>query len=501
MATLYVRKSGSDSNNYTQAQTPATAWLTINKALTSAVSGDTVYIGAGVYRETVTASLTSPTAETKLIGDVDGSHAGDIGEVRWTAYTTDDKTAPAFASTLDLAGRDFLTFENIVMVGGYDMLSGGSCVNASSTVISTNIKFNDCTFIPGSVPTHPMITLTGATNGGSPDNGIPALWTFDRCRFMRLNNKCINVVVPTSDNAYAFGLTVQNCLFIGGGEGDSTSGNSCINFTNSGFLSQLGGDFKVLNCTAIGGGTFVRSSGISTSNPCRILNCALIGCGNVANSSGEIVEDWNIIIANTTGSNVSTGSNTIADGSYANLFHIGQEMAQGKYGRPVMTPTVDSPFLARGGSSVPGVDILNAPRPAGPGVTWSVASSAVGCLEFGNSGTKETTTTRSAPAALRLKGPGYHDFDFPVDAASTTIAVYGRYDGSYGAATKPQMKVLNGTECGVANASVTLGGSQDTWTQMSLNFTPTAKGIVTIRLQSNTTSTSGNAYFDDFSVT
>lgn len=502
MATLYVRKSGSDSNNYTQAQTPATAWLTINKALTSALSGDTVYIGAGVYRETVTASLTSPTAETKLIGDVDGSHAGDIGEVRWTAYTTNDKTSPANSATLDLNGRDFLTFENIVIVGGYPMIGGvGSCIDASTTVLSTNIKFNDCTFIPGAIATHPMVAITGATNGGSPSTGLPALWTFDRCRFMRLTNRCIDVIVPTADNAYPFGLTVQNCLFIGGGEADSTNSYACIRLASSGFLSQLGGDFKVLNCTAIGGGAFVRTSGISTTNPCRILNCALIGCGNVAGNVGEIVEDWNVIIASAAGTNITTGVNSIVDGSYSNLFHIGQEMAQGKYGRPVMTPTVDSPFLARGGSSVPGVDILNATRPAGPGVTWSVASSAVGCLEFGNSGTKETTTTRSAPASLRLKGPGYHDFDFPVDATSTTIAVYGRYDSGYGAATKPQMKVLNGTECGVSDASVTLGGSVDTWTQMSLNFTPTSKGIVTIRLQSNTTSTSGNAYFDDFSVT
>lgn len=500
MPTLYVRKTGSDSNSYAQAQSTSTAWLTINKALTSAVSGDTVYIGAGVYRETVTASLTSPTAETKFIGDVDGSHAGDIGEVRWTGYTTDDKSAPSSFSTLNLNGRDFLTFENIVFVGGAPFGGGGDIIDGSSTVISTNIKFNDCTFIPGSSATNPMITITGTTNGGSPNNGIPALWTFDRCRFMRLNNKCIDVVVPTSDTAYAFGLTVQNCLFIGGGETDSSSGNACIRFTSSGGLAQLGGDFKVLNCTAIGGGTFVRSSNISTSNPCRILNCALIGCGNVANTTGEIVENWNIIVANTTGTNVSTGANTIADGSYSNLFHIGQELAQGKYGRPVMTPTIDSPFLARGGSSVPGVDIQNAPRPAGPGVTWSTASSAVGCLEFGNSGQKETSTTRSASAALRIKGPGYHDFDFPVDATSTTIAVYGRFDSSY-SGTSPQMKVLNGTECGVANASVTLGGSANTWTQMSLNFTPTAKGIVTIRLQSNTTNTTGIAFFDDFSVT
>lgn len=499
MPTLYVRKTGNDSNSYAQAQNPLTAWQTINKALTSAVSGDTIYIGAGVYRETVTASLTSPTAETKFIGNSDGSQAIDIGEIRWTAYTTNDKTSPGAAATLNLAGRDFLTFENIVFVGGAPA-SGGSIINGSSTVISTNIKFNDCTFIPGSNATDTMITITGTTNGGSPNNGISAIWTFDRCRFMRLNNKCIDVVVPTSDTAYPFGLTVQNCLFIGGGETDTSSGNACIRLTSSGLLSQLGGDFKILNCTAVGGGTFVRASGISTSNPCRILNCALIGCGNVANTTGEINENWNIIVADTPGTNVTTGSDTHIDGSHSQLFHIGQELVQGKYGRPVMTPTVDSPFLGHGGSSVPGVDIQNAPRPAGVGITWSKASSAVGCLEFGNSGEKEIITTRSASVALRIKGPGYHDFDFPVDATLTTISVYGRYSSGY-SGTLPQMKLIKGLECGVSNDSVTLTGLANTWTQMSLSFTPTAKGIVTIRLQCNTTNTTGTAYFDDFSVT
>jgi hypothetical protein len=225
MATLYVRKSGSDSNSYAQAQNPATAWLTVNKALTSAVSGDTVYIGAGVYREEMIVAMTSATVETKFIGDVDGSHAGDIGEVRITGYTTDDKSSPGFNATLDLAGRDFLTFQNIVFVGSSGSMYNASIVDAGMTVISTNIKFTDCTFIPGTDATKTMIYIAGTTNGGSPNNGVSAIWTFDRCRFLRLNNKCIDVSVPTADNTYSFGLTVQNCLFLGGGETDTSSGN------------------------------------------------------------------------------------------------------------------------------------------------------------------------------------------------------------------------------------------------------------------------------------
>jgi hypothetical protein len=42
-------------------------------------------------------------------------------------------------------------------------------------------------------------------------------------------------------------------------------------------------------------------------------------------------------------------------------------------------------------------------------------------------------------------------------------------------ATLPQMKLLNCKEIGVANTTVTLGAGVNTWNQMSLNFTPTAK--------------------------
>ena len=112
MATYYVRKTGSDSNAGTSA---GAAWLTIGKALGASgiSSGDTVYIGAGTYREIVTVNMTSATAETKIIGDVDGSQTGDAGEVIWTAHVTDDVTVPSSAYPLVANGRDFITIQKL----------------------------------------------------------------------------------------------------------------------------------------------------------------------------------------------------------------------------------------------------------------------------------------------------------------------------------------------------------------------------------------------------
>src|SRR5689334_5956047 len=112
MTTYYVRTSGNDAAGGT---TPATAWQTISKALgaTGISSGDTVYIGSGVYREKVTVGGTY-TSETFVIGDVFGAHTGDApGEIRITNYLTDDRTAPTDQGLLNLNERNHLTFQKI----------------------------------------------------------------------------------------------------------------------------------------------------------------------------------------------------------------------------------------------------------------------------------------------------------------------------------------------------------------------------------------------------
>jgi hypothetical protein len=61
------------------------------------------------------------------------------------------------------------------------------------------------------------------------------------------------------------------------------------------------------------------------------------------------------------------------------------------------------------------------------------------------------------------------------------------------------MKVLNGEEIGVSEATATMTAAVDTWEQLSLNFTPTAKGVVTVRFISRSAAGNGKAFFDDFS--
>jgi len=162
MTTYYIRKTGSDSNAGTSA---GAAWATIGKALGAAgiASGDTVYIGAGIYRELVTCNLTSPVAETKVVGDVDGSKTGDAGYIYWTAYTTNDKTGQAVSNCLQPNARDYLTFQNIIFVQNASASAGGSAVSAT-TPPSTNITFRNCVFLCGSRNGSSMVALTCAAN-------------------------------------------------------------------------------------------------------------------------------------------------------------------------------------------------------------------------------------------------------------------------------------------------------------------------------------------------
>ena len=80
MATdYYVRKSGSNGATGTS---PAQAFRTIDKAADVAGAGDTVYVGAGTYTETVTPS-NDGTAGSPItfIADTTGAETGDAGEV------------------------------------------------------------------------------------------------------------------------------------------------------------------------------------------------------------------------------------------------------------------------------------------------------------------------------------------------------------------------------------------------------------------------------------
>ncbi len=145
-------------------------------------------------------------------------------------------------------------------------------------------------------------------------------------------------------------------------------------------------------------------------------------------------------------------------------------------------------------SSEQSVDFTNNPRPAGGSPTI-----AAGALERGNTAVPNSSVTDSGNPSYQIAGPGYHDFPIVVDAVLTTISVDAQYDASY-TGTLPQFQVLANGQCGVTLQTVTMTAvGSGVWATLTLTFTPTRAGQVSVRIKSSSTAAAGNAYFSSFS--
>lgn len=494
MATYYVRKTGSDSNNGTSA---ATAWLTVGKALatgTTVASGDTVYIGAGTYRETVVcATPTTPAAQISIIGDVDGAQTGDPGDVVITAYTTNDTTAPATAAVLDLNGKSNLLFQNLVLVGAYASAPG---IDANVSH-SQNITLRGCTIIYANADNsaYGAIRYTGIAS-------TAANWLIDQCIIFGGAQTGTNINIAAATNSTAdndINFVVQNTVFYPNGL------TNHIAFTGTGALSFKPGGVIVNHCTFLGGWRAVNvGAGVSTTIPCRIYHSLALGQYSGALSasvSGSLVEDYNRILCAVPRNAVTAGAGSIADYTHAVLVEMGQALITGRMGRPFLMPMAGSPLLGRAtNASYPlATDYSGRPRPAGGQST----SRAWGYLERHDTAARETTTVDAGGVGLVITGPGDHDLLIPVDATSTTITIRARYDtaGDNTTANRPQAQLLANGEIGVTAQTVTMAGANNIWETLTFSaFTPTGRGVMTLRLLNRSQAGTGKAFFDTVTV-
>lgn len=493
MATFFVRKTGSDANSGASA---VLAKLTVGGAITAAASNDTIYIGAGVYRERITSTKTGIT----LQGDVDGVQTGDAGEVLITGWISGDTTRPATdASTLSL-GRDWKLKKLSIKAGTLSPVGGKFAVEmnqSGSTVGSALIQ--DCN-IWGDQDNAPLKVTTSFT--------FSLLNVLVERTFMGFASDCVVVQVGSSASGADkdVNLIFQNCIMFCYGSGNAGGGVCSITGLTNTFKS---GGVKMYNCTVLPGHSPVMNTfGTSTSIPCEVKNCLILGWSDTsigallkADISGQLVENFNWIVGDagigSTGVylNVTPGANTIANESRSIMFSVGQEYLFGLTPRPFFTPVLNGgPALGFGSDASVTLadDFIGRVRPSGGGS----ASKAVGALERHNTWVRETTTVRTGSNALRSDGPGDQEFDVAVDATSTTLSVWMRKDTNY-TGTAPKFQIRNGTEAGVADTEATMSVAADIWEQLSLTFTPTSAGIITVRLLSQDTAGNGRAFADD----
>lgn len=485
MTTYYVRSSGNNANAGTSA---ALAWATLAKALgaTGISSGDTVYVGAGQYNEAVTLALTSPTAETKVIADTTGAFTGDAGDVLWTAFTSGTGSAVAASSLITMASRDYMTFENFTFVGG-----SATIVNFATTG-SENCTFRNCVFDGSNAVTSGVAAILFNASAN-----VAAVLRIERCSFwfcgVNSGNGVIQLQVPTSATAdYNMDIAITDCFA-------AQSNRAFVNASSTGANSFKGGGVNIEGCTVLGNTFVTTTSGISTTIPITVKNNTYISPVQTAfsiNISGQVTDSGgNRLLSSGTGSNITLGGSS--KNGTAGYVGIELDIAYhtGRSPRHPATPRAVSELLGYAAATVRSADLLNLPRPAG-----SLAG-ASGALERHNTATQETSTTQAGSSGLVITGPGDQSIDIAVDAVSTTVSIYARYDTAHATTNKPQIQVANGEQCGVATATATMTSGVDSWEQLSLTFTPTAKGIVTLRLFSRSASGTGHAYFDTLAVT
>lgn len=129
-------------------------------------------------------------------------------------------------------------------------------------------------------------------------------------------------------------------------------------------------------------------------------------------------------------------------------------------------------------------------------------NNTVGALERADIAVKETTVTDTGGVGWVINGYGCQELKVPVIASLTTIGVRARYDANHGTTTKPQVEIVANPTVGVTAETVTMTAAADTWETVELtSFTPTAPGVVTVRLRARPAALTGKAYFDTVSVT
>ncbi|MHC4081641.1 MAG: right-handed parallel beta-helix repeat-containing protein, partial [Planctomycetota bacterium] len=267
---FYVRKSGSDSNN---GESPANAWLTIDKAANTMIAGEWVYVGAGVYDEQVTPTNSGTAADPiRFIADTDGSETGDAGTVEITESSGTQEVVLVEA-------KDYIEFVGFKISGGLDGVKWdlgstnglleqcevtgsadrGIDVNTDSTLTITDCDVHTVAFEALYVHAGATATLTGTDlhdNGkyGMRINAATATIIASECRIYS-NGSRHGIYMEDGS------VTLTNCLLYDNDDG--------INLVSGG--SQ---NLTLWHCTIDNnpGAGILQDSGASTITNCIITN-------------------------------------------------------------------------------------------------------------------------------------------------------------------------------------------------------------------------------------
>jgi len=494
MAIYYVRKSGNDNNAGTS---PDQAWATLGKAASVVAAGDTVYVGAGVYREKLTLQAGgSAGSPIRWIADVSGKHTGDAGLVVVTAWDAESGVWQARNAAMDLNRQTYNEFLRFCFIGGDDATLWD---DAAAAGFGEGIVFEECYFhlpyghvVIDETPPAIILRLNGTAGPGSGAYGF----TFRRCLvwgelLFRIDENAVadvdaririedilflpragsnqhNLRVErATDSTYGVGgFTVKGCTFLAGEYGISAQ-----------YWDVASYGMDVYNCLFVGNQYAVNKS--LSSVTINLDNCRFFACANDGGYAGTNVKDG-------------------VSGLVGGLFDFPLRLALGwspfRPWEPIWLKGIglkDPVIDAANAANSTGNDLYGETRPGWRGHD-------VGAVEARARAEREGTTVHGDSYAVKLAGAGYHEVLLPMTAGAHTVTVWARKDANY-SGSPPKLQVLNIPGQADQEAAMTVGA--DTWEQLSVAINPTADGFVRVRMVSQDTGASGECYFDDLAVT
>jgi hypothetical protein len=291
MATYYVRTPANGGSDAAAGTSIATAWATFTKVFSASgfTSGDTVYVEPGVYRQNVSAVNTSPTTTAFVIGDYGGAIFGTPGEIRWTAYSTDD-AAGSGSTLLNLNGRDNIT------IRGIRFENQGRCIDVPSG--SINIDVEDCVLVNQNQGTIAM------SSGASIALGC----NIRRCIISGLSDAILIVPNLNGGSNWNLNLNIENCVI-------TSTINRGIFFSSSGSGREASG-ITVKNCTIRSATGIQAATNAYGTGPAGIVvtNTLFYQCttGITAGTTGQVSENFNrFTMCSTPTTNITTnGANS-----------------------------------------------------------------------------------------------------------------------------------------------------------------------------------------------
>ncbi len=282
MATIYV---GPTSAGAADGTSWANRYGSLNAAEDRPVAaGDTVYVGAGTYRETLTVDVSgSAGSPITYIGDYTGANTDGVGGVVRITGSDNDQTAVRNRG-IDANAKHYRTFRGFVLdtVGGgtapFALVHGTSC---------TDWVVEQC-----------YLGLSASV--GIDCNGAGQLrWTIQNC-YVFLGQQ-IGIYLNHSGAVNNTAHVIQNCVFPGGYIAIYPKGIGGATVRNS-FIGPHGLDGILANELAAGQTTTVNNSFVW-------------GCDNGlrASTAGQLTENYNCLFGNKTARvNVTTGANSVA---------------------------------------------------------------------------------------------------------------------------------------------------------------------------------------------